>query len=46
MGEIHYQILCKCGIVLSQCRCPGPKATKVSTEVCKHEVKKKSKKKT
>lgn len=35
MGE-HFIERCSCGIVLNQCRCPGPKTTRVSSKPCTH----------
>lgn len=33
----HYIERCICGVVISQCRCPGPgKAERISTEICTH----------
>jgi len=32
----HYKELCKCGMVLKQCRCPGPKEIRV-TDKCEHD---------
>lgn len=30
----HFQNVCRCGVVVSQCRCPGPKVTNVVQEEC------------
>lgn len=32
-GE-HYRMVCSCGTVLGQCRCPGPKPDIVAHESC------------
>ncbi len=32
----HYILKCSCGVVLAQCRCPGPKTEKVSKSPCVH----------
>lgn len=31
----HFKVVCICGAVLSQCRCPGPKAVTVA-KPCNH----------
>lgn len=32
----HFIERCRCGIVLAQCRCPGPKDERVSNNPCSH----------
>jgi len=32
----HFIERCGCGIVLAQCRCPGPKDERVSNNPCSH----------
>jgi hypothetical protein len=32
---VHRRIVCVCGIVISQCRCPGPKVEKIVSP-CEH----------
>lgn len=30
----HFIILCSCGVLVAQCRCPGPKVTTVKQNGC------------
>jgi hypothetical protein len=30
----HFKVVCSCGAVMSQCRCPGPKAATVVERGC------------
>lgn len=36
MSDEHFLVRCRCGRVISQCRCPGPKRVTVSPGPCRH----------